>query len=90
MNSPDKNTFWPAAKTLWHRECTRFFRQRSRIIGAFVTPVLFWVLIGSGIGTSLQGSTAGEDTANYLGVLCPRDIHHDRPFHRYLFFFLPD
>jgi len=71
MNSPDKNTFWPAAKTLWHRECTRFFRQRSRVIGAFVTPVLFWVLIGSGIGTSLQGSTAGEDTANYLEFFVP-------------------
>jgi ABC-2 type transport system permease protein len=35
----------------------RFFRQRSRVIGALGTPLIFWILIGSGF--------------NYLGYLFP-------------------
>ena len=37
-----------AAGSLARRELVRFFRQRSRVIGALGTPVLFWLLIGSG------------------------------------------
>jgi len=36
------------AWTLCRRELVRFFRQRSRIVGVLGTPLLFWVLIGSG------------------------------------------
>ena len=35
---------------LWQREMTRFLRQRNRIIGALATPLVFWLLIGSGLG----------------------------------------
>ena len=28
--------------TLCGRELTRFFRQRSRVIGAVVQPLMFW------------------------------------------------
>jgi ABC-2 type transport system permease protein len=35
---------------LWTREMTRFLRQRNRITGALATPLVFWVLIGSGLG----------------------------------------
>lgn len=34
------------------RELVRFLRQRNRIIGALLTPVVFWLLIGGGIGRS--------------------------------------
>ena len=37
---------------LWRREMTRFLRQRNRIIGALATPLVFWLLIGSGLGDS--------------------------------------
>jgi len=37
---------------LWRREMTRFVRQRHRIIGALATPLVFWLLIGSGLGES--------------------------------------
>ncbi len=40
--------FCYAAGTLARREGVRFFRQRSRIIGAFGTPLVFWLLIGAG------------------------------------------
>ena len=35
---------------LWQREMTRFLRQRNRITGALATPLVFWLLIGSGLG----------------------------------------
>jgi ABC-2 type transport system permease protein len=37
-----------AAWTLWRREVVRFFRQRSRVIGVLATPLMFWLLMGSG------------------------------------------
>ena len=52
---------WTAACTLAHRELVRFFRQRSRVLSALVTPVLFWALVGSGFAASFQpaGAAAG-------------------------------
>lgn len=40
--------------SLWSREVIRFFRQRSRIVGALGTPLVFWILIGSGFGERYQ------------------------------------
>lgn len=37
---------------LWKREMMRFLRQRNRIVGALATPLVFWLLIGSGLGES--------------------------------------
>lgn len=53
------NNFLLAAASLWRREMVRFLRQRSRIVGALGTPVLFWLLIGSGIGSSLRFGSSG-------------------------------
>lgn len=44
--------------TLWQREIVRFYRQRSRITGALATPVLFWLLLGSGFAESFRASDA--------------------------------
>lgn len=35
--------------TLLKREVVRFLRQRSRIVGAIGTPLLFWLLLGTGL-----------------------------------------
>lgn len=43
-----------AAATLWQRELVRFVRQRSRLFSAIATPLLFWVLLGSGLGSSFR------------------------------------
>jgi ABC-2 type transport system permease protein len=40
--------------TLWTREVVRFYRQPSRIVGALGSPLLFWLLIGSGLGRSFR------------------------------------
>jgi ABC-2 type transport system permease protein len=44
--------------TLWQREVIRFYRQRSRIVGALATPVLFWVLLGAGFSASFRPAGA--------------------------------
>lgn len=38
---------------LW-RDLVRFFRQRSRVVGALIQPLIFWVVFGSGLRDSLR------------------------------------
>jgi ABC-2 type transport system permease protein len=45
--------------SLCRRELVRFLRQRHRVIGAFATPIVFWLLIGGGMGQSFRGSGTG-------------------------------
>lgn len=53
------------ALTLWQREIVRFFRQRDRVIGALATPIVFWLLLGSGLGNSFK-STEGHGYLEYF------------------------
>jgi len=53
--------------TLWQRELVRFYRQPSRVAGALGTPFIFWLLIGSGIGSSFSRE-------NYLVYFFPGTI----------------
>ncbi|MDZ4805607.1 MAG: ABC transporter permease [Candidatus Eisenbacteria bacterium] len=54
--------------TLTEREIVRFYRQRSRVIGAFLTPLLFWFVIGAGIGSSFDGGVT-TDPAIHIDYL---------------------
>ena len=49
------------AFTLWWREVVRFYRQRARVVGVIASPVLFWLVIGSGFGNSFRSGGAGEN-----------------------------
>ncbi|MCC7421563.1 MAG: ABC transporter permease [Planctomycetaceae bacterium] len=40
--------------TLAVRELVRFFRQRTRIVGALGQPILFWILFGAGLSGSFR------------------------------------
>lgn len=51
---------WPVVQAIAWREWVRFFRQRSRVIGALATPVLFWVMLGFGADRVFSAATAGE------------------------------
>src|SRR5690349_22766501 len=58
------------AFSLWWREIVRFYRQRSRVVGVIASPLLFWIVIGSGFGTSFRsGSSAGQQ--HYLDYFYP-------------------
>ena len=61
----------PAYTSFWLREIVRFYRQRSRVVGVIASPLLFWVVIGSGFGTSFRsGDAAGQN--NYLDLFLSR------------------
>ncbi|MEM8865360.1 MAG: ABC transporter permease [Planctomycetota bacterium] len=48
----------PVILTLAWRELARFFRQRNRVIGAMVQPILFWLLFSEGLGAAGQAGYA--------------------------------
>ena len=54
-------------KILWLRQMKRYFRSRSRVIGAIGQPILFLVALGYGIGAVYEKAGAG----NYLEFLVP-------------------
>jgi ABC-2 type transport system permease protein len=67
--SGTRNEVLLPAFTLWLREIVRFYRQRSRVVGVIASPILFWVAIGSGFGTSFRSGANGDQ--NYLEYFYP-------------------
>ena len=41
-------------RVLWHRDLVRFFRQKSRVVGALAQPLVFWLVIGGGLDQSFH------------------------------------
>ena len=58
------------AFTLWWREVVRFYRQKSRVVGVLASPLVFWVVIGSGFGTSFR-SGGGPGQRHYMDYFYP-------------------
>jgi ABC-2 type transport system permease protein len=56
------------AFTLWWREIVRFYRQRSRVVGVIASPLVFWLVIGSGFGSSFR---SGNGQQYYLDYFYP-------------------
>ncbi|MEK7095753.1 MAG: ABC transporter permease [Patescibacteria group bacterium] len=54
-------------RILWLRQMKRYFRSRSRVLGAIGQPILFLVALGYGIGAIYEKAGAG----NYLEFLVP-------------------
>lgn len=67
-----KPSLWLSAGTLWWREIRGYYRERSRVVGGLITPLVFWLLLGSGFGSSMVTS-AGRD-AGYLQFFFPGTI----------------
>jgi len=64
------------ALALSKREVVRFFRQPSRVVGALLTPLVFWLLIGGGVGSTFQipGQAAGATSGGYSVYFYPGAI----------------
>jgi ABC-2 type transport system permease protein len=58
------------AFTLWWREIVRFYRQTTRVIGVLASPLVFWLVIGSGFGTSFRSGN-GSGQQSYLDYFYP-------------------
>jgi ABC-2 type transport system permease protein len=56
--------------TLWWREIVRFYRQPTRVVGVLASPLVFWLVIGSGFGTSFR-SGGGPGQQHYLDYFYP-------------------
>ncbi len=55
---------------LFYREVLRFTRLRSRWIGSLATPLLFWFMIGGGVGASF-GNDSGPGAPGYFEFMFP-------------------
>ncbi len=58
-----------AILVLWRRDLVRFFRQKSRVIGALAQPLLFWLLLGSGMAASFSAGGLGYQQYFFPGVV---------------------
>jgi ABC-2 type transport system permease protein len=58
------------AFTLWWREIVRFYRQKTRVIGVLASPLVFWIVLGSGFGNSFR-SAAGPAQQHYMDYFYP-------------------
>ncbi len=57
--------------SLWRREVVRFYRNISRVVGVIASPLLFWIVLGSGIGTSFRN---GGVSQHYLDFFFPGSL----------------
>ncbi len=56
--------------TLWKREVKRFSRERTRFVSSFVQPLLWLIIFGAGLGSSLRGGL-GMAGINYQEFIFP-------------------
>jgi ABC-2 type transport system permease protein len=67
------SNFLLAMTSLWRREMVRFLRQRSRIVGALGSQLIFWLLIGSGVGSSFRLAESNS-TMGYMEYFFPGTV----------------
>lgn len=60
-----------ASVSLATREVRRFLRQRSRVVGALGTPIVFWLLLGSGMGSSFRAAGTVGGGEGFLEYFFP-------------------
>src|ERR1700681_2682923 len=70
MGRPPSAGLMLPAFPLWWREIVRFYRQPSRVVGVLASPLVFWLVIGSGFGTSFR-SGGGPGQQHYLDYFYP-------------------
>lgn len=56
-------------RVLCQRDLVRFFRQRSRIVGALAQPLIFWAMMGSGFAPSFR--IQGAEGVGYMQYFFP-------------------
>jgi len=61
-----KNELILPAFTLWWREVVRFYRQRTRVVGVIASPLVFWLVIGSGFGNSFNSGGSDQHYLHYF------------------------
>ncbi|MFV0443253.1 MAG: ABC transporter permease, partial [Planctomycetaceae bacterium] len=70
VSSASSSGLWLPVWSLMQREIVRFLRQRSRLTGALLQPVIFWVLFGTGLSGSFR-MPGGDAAGNYQAYFLP-------------------
>jgi ABC-2 type transport system permease protein len=61
-----------AVYIVWYRDLLRFWRDRARVVGSLAQPLLFLIVFGAGLGSSLGGSfSAGAGGLSYMQFIYP-------------------
>jgi len=63
----------PAVAALAKREWVRFIRQRNRVFGALVQPLIFWALFGAGLSASFHPQ-GPDNPMSYVEYFLPGTI----------------
>jgi ABC-2 type transport system permease protein len=76
---PAATGLWTPAYSLWRRELVRFYRQKARVVGVIASPLLFWIVLGSGFSKTFQnhgasGAAAMGEGTHYLSYFFPGAI----------------
>jgi ABC-2 type transport system permease protein len=57
---------WMPAISLWQREIVRFYRQKARVVGVIASPLLFWLVLGSGFAHSFSTGAGSSDYSSFF------------------------
>lgn len=57
--------------SLWLREIVRFYRQKARVVGVIASPLLFWIVLGSGFAHSFNAGGGSSSSNHYLAYFYP-------------------
>lgn len=72
------SSLWIPAYSLWRRELVRFYRQKARVVGVIASPLLFWLVLGSGFSKTFHSHGAGSSfttgSSHYLSYFFPGAI----------------
>ncbi len=55
-----------AIYTIWLRELTKFFRERTSIASSLMTPVLWLIVFGGGMGINIRTGTTGPGYTAFI------------------------
>ncbi|MGH7687203.1 MAG: ABC transporter permease [Candidatus Dormibacteria bacterium] len=54
---------------IWYRDVLRYYRDRWRLLASLAQPILFLLVFGTGLSSSLRGATAGAAGSIFSGGL---------------------
>lgn len=60
-----------AIYVIWLREIIRYWRNRIRAISGIMMPLLWLIVMGSGLSSSLRFAPSGQEAPDYLSFIFP-------------------
>src|SRR3989338_8187189 len=69
---------------LWYREFKVFLREKSRVVSSIINPILWLLIIGGGLGASVDIEGINYQTFIYPGVLAQTILFSSLFFGRYI------